>query len=68
VALLRAAVEFAGKHGARIVEAYPIEPTAERTPDAFVWLGVPAAFRHAGFREVARRSPGRPIMRRTVPV
>jgi GNAT superfamily N-acetyltransferase len=66
VQLLRAAVEFAGRQGARIVEGYPIEPSLERAPDAFVWLGVPAAFRRAGFREVARRSPGRPVMRRTV--
>ena len=64
--LLRAAVEFARRRGARIVEGYPIEPTAERTADAFVWLGLPSAFRRAGFREVARRSPTRPIMRRTL--
>jgi GNAT superfamily N-acetyltransferase len=61
--LLRAAVEFAAKRGARIVEGYPIEPTMERTPDPFVWTGVPSAFRRAGFTEVARRSRSRPIMR-----
>ena len=63
VRLLRAAVDFAGKRGARIVEGYPIEPTMERTPDPFVWTGVPSAFRRAGFTEVARRSRNRPIMR-----
>ncbi len=63
VRLLHAAVEFAGKRGARIVEGYPIEPTMERTPDPFVWTGVPSAFRRAGFTEVARRSRSRPIMR-----
>lgn len=62
--LIAAASEWAGKQGARIVEGYPIEPTMEKTPDAFVWLGVPSAYRRAGFREVARRSPKRPIMRR----
>lgn len=61
--LLRAAVDFAAKRGARIVEGYPIEPTMERTPDPFVWTGVPSAFRRAGFTEVARRSRSRPIMR-----
>ncbi|MDH3217366.1 MAG: GNAT family N-acetyltransferase [Candidatus Krumholzibacteria bacterium] len=62
--LLRAAAEFAAKRGAKIVEGYPVEPTMERTPDPFVWTGIPSAFRRAGFREVARRSKTRPIMRR----
>lgn len=61
--LLRAAVEFAARRGARQVEGYPIEPTMERTPDPFVWTGLPSAFRRAGFTEVARRSRNRPIMR-----
>ncbi len=63
VRMLRAAVEFAAKRGAAAVEGYPAEPYAERTPDAFVWTGLPAAFRAAGFREVLRRSRTRPIMR-----
>ncbi len=62
--LLGAAVEFAVRRGARIVEGYPVEPTMERMPDPFVWTGIPAAFRKAGFKEVARRSKTRPIMRR----
>jgi GNAT superfamily N-acetyltransferase len=63
--ILRAAVEFAGKRGARIVEGYPVQPTMETTPDPFIWTGIPSAFRRAGFREVARRSRTRPIMRRS---
>jgi len=63
VAMLRAAVEFAAKRGARIVEGYPITPTMEKTPDPFVFMGVPSAFAAAGFKEVARRSATRPIMR-----
>ena len=63
VALLRAAVDFATKHGARIVEGYPTIPTMEKTPDPFIYMGVPSAFKAAGFREVARRSATRPIMR-----
>ena len=63
VALLRAAVDFAGKQGAKIVEGYPITPTMEKTPDPFVFMGVPSAFRAAGFKEVARRSATRPVMR-----
>ena len=61
--LLRAAVDFAGQQGARIVEGYPATPTMEKTPDPFVYMGVPSAFSVAGFKEVARRSPTRPIMR-----
>jgi GNAT superfamily N-acetyltransferase len=61
--LLRAAVEFAAKRGAGIVEGYPVEPAMQRTPDPFLWTGVPSAFRRAGFVEAARRSPTRPIMR-----
>lgn len=61
--LLRAAVDFAAKQGARIVEGYPVEPSMEKMPDPFLWHGIPSAFRNAGFKEVLRRSPSRPIMR-----
>ena len=61
-ALLEAAVAFAAKRGAGIVEGYPID--SERpTPDVFANTGLASAFRRAGFREAARRSPTRPIMR-----
>lgn len=63
VELLKEAVRFAGRQGAQTVEGYPIEPTMERTPDPFVFLGVPSAFKAAGFKEVLRRSKSRPIMR-----
>jgi GNAT superfamily N-acetyltransferase len=64
--LIAAAVDFAGKRGATVVEGYPIEPTMAKTPDPFLWTGLPQSFLHAGFREVARRSKSRPIMRRAV--
>jgi GNAT superfamily N-acetyltransferase len=63
VALLRAAVKFAARHGAKIVEGYPTTPTMEKTPDPFVYMGVPSAFSAAGFKEIVRRSATRPIMR-----
>jgi hypothetical protein len=63
VRLLEAAVKFARKEGAQIVEGYPTAPTMEKTPDPFVYMGVPSAFAAAGFKEVARRSPSRPVMR-----
>jgi GNAT superfamily N-acetyltransferase len=63
VALLRAAGDFAASQGARIVEGYPVEPSSGTMPDAFAWTGTAAAFRAAGYEEVARGSPKRPIMR-----
>ena len=65
-ALIRAASDFAARHGARIVEGYPVEPWSASAPGVFLWTGTPVAFERAGFREVARRSPSRPIMRRTL--
>ncbi len=61
--ILKAAVRFARKSGARIVEGYPIEPKKGKWADAFVWTGVPSAYLKAGFKEVHRGSPTRPIMR-----
>lgn len=63
-ALLKAACDHARGLGARIVEGYPVEPDKDRAPDAFLWTGTASAFLRAGFREVARRSRTRPIMRR----
>ncbi len=63
VKLLRAAVTYAKKKGARMVEGYPVEPKKTPMPDVFAWTGLAGAFRRAGFREVLRRSPTRPIMR-----
>lgn len=65
--MLKAAVTACADNGAKIVEGYPVE-TAEgkRYPPAFAWYGVAKMFERAGFEEVARRSPSRPIMRITV--
>lgn len=65
-ALLRAAIEHARKGGARIVEGYPIDPAGKPVADTFAWFGLLSAFRRAGFEEVARRSPTRPIMRHVI--
>ncbi len=64
--MLQAAVRHARKHGARIVEGYPVESKgASELPDAFsAYTGSASIFRQAGFQEVARRSENRPIMRR----
>ena len=64
--LLEAAVKYARKQGAKIVEGYPQDPKSGQMADAFAWTGLASAFRKAGFQEVARRSAGRPIMRKVV--
>ena len=62
--LLRAAAGYAKSKGAELVEGYPVEPKSEKDiPPAFAWTGIPSAFIRAGFKEVQRRSPTRPIMR-----
>ena len=62
-ALLRAAADHVRRRGGRIVEGYPVQPKKEDVPGLFAYHGVASAFLRAGFREVARRSPTRPIMR-----
>ncbi len=61
--VLSAAVEYAGRNGARIVEGYPIEPKKASTPDIYAFTGMLSTFQKAGFVEVMRRSETRPIVR-----
>ncbi len=63
IALLNAAKKYVKSSGGKILEGYPIEPKKDKMPDAFAWTGISAAFQSAGFKEVARRSETRPIMR-----
>ena len=60
--LARFAADFAFACGAPGVEAYPIEP-GEKTGSGDLYLGTPNAFLKAGYREVARPLPRRPVMR-----
>lgn len=61
-ALLRDAISYARKKGARTIEAYPIDKPG-RSQDQWLWHGVKSMFDSAGFREIARRKPQRPVMR-----
>lgn len=64
IQLLRAATEYVRKKGGRLLEGYPVEPKGDKPiPPVFAWTGIPKAYEAAGFSEVARRSPTRPIMR-----
>ena len=68
VALIRAAVAYAARHGAPSVEAYP-RAGAARTHDDSAYIGTEPLFRRAGFRvvrpplETRRRWPPRVTMR-----
>jgi GNAT superfamily N-acetyltransferase len=72
VAMIRAAVDYAGKRGAPAVEAHPRAGT-KRVNDDFAFFGTRAMFEKAGFREVRGVLPGLPkgwaprvAMRRTI--
>jgi GNAT superfamily N-acetyltransferase len=62
-ALAKAAAEFAIGKGAAGAEAYPLEP-GPKTSAGDLYLGTPSAFAAAGYDEVARPLPRRPMMRR----
>jgi GNAT superfamily N-acetyltransferase len=62
-ALISAAVDFVRERGGKTVEAYPVEPKGPMMPDAFAFHGLAVSYVRAGFREVARRSETRPVMR-----
>lgn len=66
VRLLEAAAKYARKQGATMLEGYPVEPGKSPLADAWVFTGLAGAFRKTGFREVARPSKTRPIMRRAL--
>jgi GNAT superfamily N-acetyltransferase len=61
-ALLAGAVEYARKKGVRLLEAYPIDKDAPSAADAS-WFGSSRMFSEAGFEEIARRRPDRPVVR-----
>jgi len=62
-ALLRGALAYAKKQGAKLIEAYPVD-RPERSKDDSMWFGAKSMYDKAGFKEVARRKPERPVVRR----
>lgn len=64
--LLHGVVEFARSRGASAVEGHPVEVSALRAgkaSGAAIYTGTMAMFTKAGFVEVGRTSPARPVMR-----
>jgi len=57
--LLKAAVDHARARGARIVEGYPVQPG----PRLYTYMGSPATFKKAGFKDVTPKGQARKIVR-----
>ena len=60
--LLAGAVKYARKRGVRLLEAYPVDKEAASAAQAS-WFGSKRMFDQAGFEEVVRRRPDRPVVR-----
>jgi ribosomal protein S18 acetylase RimI-like enzyme len=61
-ALLDGAIAYARKRGATLLEAYPVDKRG-RSHDDSMWFGAKSMYDAAGFEEVVRRRPTRPIVR-----
>jgi GNAT superfamily N-acetyltransferase len=61
--LIAAAVAYAKRSGAEIVEAYPWDVGADGLEDARAYMGTRPPFAKLGFKDTARRRPKRPLMR-----
>ena len=67
VALLHAAVAWAAKHGASVLDGHPVDTralTGTPAPSA-IFTGTLTMFHRAGFTEIGRTYPTRPVMRHT---
>jgi GNAT superfamily N-acetyltransferase len=64
-AMLAGAAGYARAHGATLLEAYPVDKAA-RGADDNMWFGAKALYDRAGFKEVARRKPTRPVVRKAL--
>lgn len=60
-ALLHGAIAWAAARGITL-EAYPVDKPG-RVNDEWMWFGAHPMFQAAGFAEVARRKPERPVVR-----
>ena len=62
-ALLKGALKWARTNGITLVEAYPVDRATKSGDDA-MWFGAKSMYDDAGFVEVARRKPARPVVRK----
>ena len=61
-ALLEGAIRFARKRKVKLLEAYPVDKRGESADDS-LWFGPMSLYDAAGFEEIARRKPTRPVVR-----
>ena len=61
-AMLQGAIDYARQQGVRLLEAYPVDKPGRSSDDA-MWFGAKRMYDDAGFEEVARRKPTRPVVR-----
>ena len=61
-ALLDGAVRYAKKRKVKTLEAYPVDKAGPSAAMS-LWFGTASMFARAGFTEIARRKPTRPVMR-----
>ncbi|THG35467.1 GNAT family N-acetyltransferase [Glaciibacter flavus] len=61
--LLAGAVDQARRHGARVIEGYPVDTAGEKSPSADLYHGTLTQFLRAGFELVAIPSPHRAVVR-----
>ena len=52
-------------NGVTLLDAYPVDK-ATRSVDDGMWFGAKRMYDNAGFVEVARRKPTRPVVRKTL--
>jgi GNAT superfamily N-acetyltransferase len=61
--LIEAAIAYAKTQGAQTVEAYPLLSEITKLLPYERYMGIQSTFERVGFKEVARRTDRRPIMR-----
>ena len=65
-ALVAGAVEHARTGEVALLEAYPVDTSVSKRSAADLYHGTLSMFLRAGFTEVARRNPARPVVRRAL--
>ena len=63
--MLEGAAAYARARGVTLLEAYPVDKPG-RSGDDNMWFGAKTMYDRAGYKEVARRKPTRPVVRKTL--
>lgn len=60
--IIKQAVDYAFRNGAKTVEAYPVISKNDKMPDVFAWTGIWKSYAKAGFKKVKQVSETKLIM------